>query len=116
MMSSMPKHYIKIWETVLSIPTGKVASYSQVADLAGLPRRARLVSKALKSAPQEMQLPWHRVIRANGTIAFAIGSASQRTQIDRLQEEGVIVVKNRICMKQFQWQPDLAEMLWALKF
>ncbi|MGS0725371.1 MGMT family protein, partial [Shewanella sp. 0m-11] len=52
----------QIWHIVSMIPEGKVCSYGKVADLAGLPGRARYVSKALKLAPDELNLPWHRVI------------------------------------------------------
>ena len=103
--------YIKIWRTTLQIPVGKVASYGQIADLAGLPGRARLVGKAMGYAPKEMAVPWYRVLRSNGQIAFAKGSEHAIKQTGLLQEEGVAVFNNRVRLKEFQWQPDLAELL-----
>ncbi len=106
----------KIWKTVLVIPKGKVASYGQIADLAGLPGRARLVGKALALAPKEMQLPWYRVLRSSGQLAFEKGSENAEKQKGLLQQEEVVVLNNRVKLKQFGWQPDLAEMLMGLKY
>lgn len=104
-------HYLKIWRTTKKIPVGKVVSYGQVADLAGLPGRARLVGKAMGYAPQDMQVPWHRVLRSNGQIAFPNGSDQALEQTGLLQEEGVTVFNNRVSLKDFQWQPELSELL-----
>jgi len=101
----------KIWQTVQKIPCGKVASYGQIADLAGLPGRARLVGKVLGYAPGEMQLPWYRVLRSSGQLAFKRGSADAERQKGLLQEENVVVLNNRVKLKDFGWQPDLGELL-----
>ncbi|GGD71661.1 methylated-DNA--protein-cysteine methyltransferase [Lacimicrobium alkaliphilum] len=98
------------------IPSGTVASYGQIADLAGLPGRARLVGKALGRAPKEMKLPWQRVLRSDGQLAFPPGSLSAQTQKGLLQEEGVVVLNNRVRLKDFQWQPGFAELLFELKY
>ena len=68
-------YYPQIWQTIRQIPPGKVASYGQIADLAGLPRRARLVGKALGYAPAQLALPWYRVIRSDRRLGFAPGSS-----------------------------------------
>ncbi|MDN4502241.1 methylated-DNA--[protein]-cysteine S-methyltransferase [Alteromonadaceae bacterium BrNp21-10] len=112
----MTDNYHKIWQTVLAVPAGKVASYGQVADLAGLPGRARLVGKSLGMAPTSMQLPWYRILRSNGQLAFAKGSESAERQKGLLQTEGVVVMNNRVRLKEFQWQPDLGEILFKLDF
>lgn len=114
----MPEHpqYARVWRTVQLIPLGKVASYGQVADLAGLPGRARLVGKSLGFVPKQINVPWHRVLRSNGQIAFPLGSEQSRQQTGFLQEEGVTVLNNRVKLSLFQWQPDLAEMLWKLEY
>ncbi|WP_199610492.1 MGMT family protein [Flocculibacter collagenilyticus] len=113
-MSHNP-HYHKIWLVVKAIPKGKVASYGQVADLAGLPGRARLVGKALGAYTDEAhQLPWHRVLRASGQIAFPAGSDTAEEQKGRLQSENVVVNGYRVKLKEFQWQPDLYELLFTL--
>ena len=114
-MSEHPQ-YSRIWRTVQHIPKGKVASYGQIADLAGLPGRARLVGKSLGYVPKEMQVPWYRVLRSNGQIAFPLGSQESQLQTGLLQQEDVAVFNNRIKMSLFQWQPNLAEMLWDLEY
>jgi methylated-DNA-protein-cysteine methyltransferase-like protein len=114
-MSEHPQ-YAKIWHTVQLIPAGKVASYGQIADLAGLPGRARLVGKSLGFVSKDMQVPWYRVLRSNGQIAFPTGSEQLQTQTGLLQQEDVAVFNNRVNLKHFQWRPDLAEMLWKLEY
>lgn len=109
-------HYQKIWRTVQLIPIGKVACYGQIADLAGLPGRARLVGKSLGFVPKEISVPWYRVLRSSGQIAFPIGSEQALKQTGLLQQENVAVFNNRVKLSTFQWQPDLAEMLWKLEF
>lgn len=110
------EHYQRIWKTTLLIPKGKVASYGQIADLAGLPGRARLVGKAMGYAPKEMQVPWYRVLRSSGQIAFPQGSEGAEQQKGLLQEEGVAVLRNRVKLSEFQWQPNLAEILFSLDY
>lgn len=107
--------YARIWQTTLQIPPGKVASYGQIADLAGLPGRARMVGKALGYAPKDLQVPWYRVLRSDGRIAFPAGSEYAQLQTGLLQEENVVVLNNRVKLKEFQWQPDLTELLFKLQ-
>ncbi len=106
----------RIWQTVIAIPEGKVASYSQIADLAGLPGRARYVSKAMSLAPDTMKLPWYRVLRSDGKLAFPISSKAALLQSNLLSKESVPVLKNRVSMQQHQWQPELSEILSKLDF
>jgi methylated-DNA-protein-cysteine methyltransferase-like protein len=102
-----------IWRVVAAIPSGRVASYGQVAALAGLPRGARQVGRALGKAPPDLRLPWHRVLASTGRIALPEGTAGYRTQLRRLLEEGVAVNRGRVNMREFQWAPDLDELLWG---
>lgn len=102
----------RIHATIRDIPPGSVASYGQVAELAGIPRGARQVVYALKHVPPGESLPWFRVLRSNGQIAFETGSAGFREQRDRLREEGITVRKGRVDMARYRWQPDLDELLW----
>lgn len=106
-------YYQRIWQTVLAIPPGKVASYGQIADLAGLPGRARLVGKALGSSPHP--LPWHRVLRSNLTLAFAAGTADAVLQRSLLLAEGVVFQGGRVCA-DYRWQPSLTELLFSLQY
>ena len=102
----------RIWETIQDIPRGRVANYGQVAEIAGIPRGARQVAYALRHAPKELELPWHRVITASGKSAFDANSRHFRMQRDRLREEGVVVRNGRVDMQAYRWQPGLDELLW----
>ncbi|PSF04639.1 cysteine methyltransferase [Marinobacter fuscus] len=95
----------KIWQVVAAIPEGKVASYGQVAAMAGLGRQARFVGRALGKLPSGHNIPWHRVIRSNGQIAFPEGTETCQLQTEKLRLEGVEVYKGRVSMKVFQWRP-----------
>jgi methylated-DNA-protein-cysteine methyltransferase-like protein len=100
-----PSREQKIWQVVAAIPEGSVASYGQVAAMAGLGRQARFVGRALGRLPAGHSIPWHRVIRSNGQIAFPEGTEARQLQTEKLRMEGVEVVKGRVRMKAFQWQP-----------
>ncbi len=110
--STREQRFGRIWSAVADIPEGCVASYGQIADIAGVTRGARQVGYALRRAPADMALPWHRVLRASGVIAFAEGSDAFAEQIARLRAEGVTVTNGRVDMRRFRWQPDLDELLW----
>lgn len=86
----------EIWAVVGSIPRGSVSTYGAVARAAGLPGRARLAGRALRESPQEMKLPWHRVVGAGGKIVFPPTSAHYREQARRLRAEGVAVKAGRV--------------------
>ena len=95
----------KIYAVLNMIPAGKVISYGQLASLAGLPRAARLAGAILGQLPKDTSLPWHRVIKANGRIAFAEGSPAFKRQKQRLLDEGIAVADGRIKLSQFGWHP-----------
>jgi methylated-DNA-protein-cysteine methyltransferase-like protein len=78
-----------IWQVVAAIPPGRVATYGQVAQKAGLPRAARRVGYALRGLPNSTRIPWHRVVNAQGRISLPEGSKPHATQRDRLEREGV---------------------------
>lgn len=104
----------RIWNTVQAIPCGKVASYGQIADLAGLPGRARLVGRALGQTPDGLDLPWHRVLRASGQLAFPAASPHAIRQSRLLANEGVSVRNNRVDLRKHGWEPDIGELLFKL--
>ncbi|QOL24486.1 MGMT family protein [Thalassotalea sp. LPB0316] len=116
----MKESYQRIWQTVQAIPRGCVASYGQIADLAGLPGRARLVGKALKSSDdgyyQGQVIPWQRVVNSQGKISLPKHSPEFEQQVALLQEEQVVVINGKINLAAFGWQPDLSTLLFALKF
>ncbi|HEU4600661.1 MAG TPA: MGMT family protein [Steroidobacteraceae bacterium] len=107
----------RILDAVRKIPRGKVSSYGQVAALAGLPRRARLVGTVLRTHPNMRGLPWHRVINSGGRISFPLGSEAYDRQRQRLEREGVVFVGQRIDMQRFGWPAtdDLDEVLWRVR-
>ncbi len=94
----------RIWQVVASIPRGSVATYGQIADLAGMPRHARLVGRTLRLLPPDTKLPWHRVVNASGRIATRAGSGAD-TQRERLLAEGIEFVGERVPLREFRWQP-----------
>ena len=96
----------RIWQVVSLIPSGKVATYGDVAQYAGLPGAARRVGLALRRLPPETRVPWHRVIGSGGKISLPDDSDSYRTQRERLEEEGMhFRPGKRLDMKKNRWQP-----------
>lgn len=85
----------RVLDAIRAIPKGQVAGYGEVARRAGLPGRARLVARLL-SQNEDRKLPWHRVLRSDGRIAFPEGSEGWREQSVRLRSEGVIVENGRV--------------------
>ena len=102
----------RIYETVRDIPSGNVASYGQVAEIAGIPRGARQVGWALRQLSRGEDVPWHRVITASGRIAFEAGSARFEKQQALLAQENVTVTAGRVDMRKYRWRPELDELLW----
>jgi methylated-DNA-protein-cysteine methyltransferase-like protein len=98
-----PEPVERIWQVVAMIPTGRVASYGQIASLAGMPRHARLVGRTLRELPKGSKLPWHRVVNASLKISQRPGSGSHREQKRRLLGEGVEFVGERI-PKAYRWE------------
>jgi len=103
--------YRKIYAIVSSIPVGRVATYGQVARLAGMPGHARLVGYALSSLHGRVPIPWHRVVNAKGQISMRSGgSPADMVQRLRLENEGVSFDEHgRISLGRFQWQPVSSE-------
>ena len=85
-----------IWHVVCAIPRGRVSTYGAVARAAGLPGRARQAGFALRVAPEELNVPWHRVVGAGGRIAFPPASKAAAEQARRLRAEGVAVRSGRV--------------------
>ena len=100
----------RILAAVRAIAPGEVAGYGEVARRAGLPGRARLVARIL-SAGDEPGLPWHRVLRSDGRIAFPPGSAGFDEQVQRLRAEGVVVDGGRV--RGQRAAATLDETLWG---
>ncbi len=95
-----------VFQIIRQIPAGKVASYGQIAKLAGFPRHARHIGRLLANAPQAEKLPWHRVVNAQGKISPRGLDGSDDFQRILLEEEGVAFgLQGRIPMATYQWQP-----------
>lgn len=94
----------RIWQVVALIPSGRVATYGDVASKAGLPGAARRVGRALKNLPADTRIPWHRVINARGRLSLPERSAGQYTQRERLESEGVVFRSNHsIDLGKYRW-------------
>lgn len=96
----------KIYEVVCNIPKGKVATYGQVALLAGNPRWARVVGYALHVNPAFGVVPCHRVVNREGKTAesFAFGGSDIQRQM--LENEGIVFEEDgHIDLKKYQWRP-----------
>lgn len=100
----------RILAAVNAIPRGDVAAYGEIARRAGLPRRARLVARVL-ARNAHPALPWHRVVRADGRIAFPRGSDGFHEQVRRLTDEGMVVRAGRVV--RALPDDDLDAALWA---
>ena len=92
----------RIWQVVVSIPKGHVASYGQIAKIAGLPGYARFVGTTLGKLPRDTRLPWHRVVNASLAIAPR-GGGRMLEQKRRLRDEGVSFEGNRVS-RECHWQ------------
>src|SRR5688572_115375 len=101
----------RIWEAVAEIAHGQFASYGCIARLAVSPLRARLVGHALKVAPDSLELPWHRVLNAQGRISLPAGSKAHRMQRRLLEAEGVVFRNGRVDMAR-SGKLDLDALLW----
>ncbi|MDH5752902.1 MAG: MGMT family protein [Deltaproteobacteria bacterium] len=92
-----------------AIPAGRVATYGQLAALAGHPRRARMVGRLLAELPEDAGLPWHRVINAAGRIPARLTEAGQgreEHQARLLAAEGVAVNGLRVDIRRHGWRPE----------
>lgn len=100
----------RILAAIRAIPRGQVAGYGHIAQRAGLPGRARLVARIL-AGNEDSKLPWHRVLRSDGRIAFPEGSRGWREQSQRLRAEGVRVESGRVRMPREDVSLDA--MIWG---
>jgi len=90
---------------IRAVPRGRVATYGQIADLAGNPRAARQVVRLLHSSSGTEGLPWHRVVNVRGTISLPRGRGYEE-QRAMLAAEGVAFdERDRIDLKRFRWNP-----------
>jgi methylated-DNA-protein-cysteine methyltransferase-like protein len=99
----------RIYAVVRRIPRGRVATYGQVAFLAGLPGHARQVGYALAALPEASRVPWHRVLNAQGGVSPRATPGWDGVQRQLLRGEGVAFDRaGRTSLARFQWQPRSA--------
>jgi methylated-DNA-protein-cysteine methyltransferase related protein len=98
-----------IWEAVSGIASGRVMAYGEVARIAGYPRHARMVSKAMSRSVEP--LPWHRVVKADRTLAFDVASEIYKKQRTLLEQEGVRFISGKVVVADLD--KDLDELLWG---
>lgn len=98
--------YAQYWEVARRIPRGRVATYGQIAALAGLPGRARQAGYAMAALPDESDVPWHRVVNARGEVSRrAGGSAFEKIQRALLEAEGIMFdASGRIALDRYGWR------------
>ncbi|MHB8773083.1 MAG: MGMT family protein [Syntrophales bacterium] len=100
-------HYSRIREIVSRIPRGKVATYGQIATLAGMSGHARQVGYALHSLPDGSAVPWQRVINRNGRISLRAYPSAEHLQRALLEDEGVLFDdEGSIDLTKHRWHPD----------
>lgn len=99
--------YTTIYAAIRRIPAGQVATYGQIAEVAGLPRQPRLVGYALFQQEVDADLPWHRVVNAKGEISYS-PARRNADQLQRvlLEAEGVVFnERGRIDLATYRWKP-----------
>lgn len=94
----------RILAVVRSVPRGRVASYGEIAWLAGRPRAARLVGRVLSELPPGSRVPWHRVVNAKGEISRGPARRPDHGQRERLEAEGVVFVGARVNLLRHAWK------------
>ncbi len=98
------RRYERVYMVVAAIPRGRVATYGQVAAVAGLPGRARLVGRLLGELPERHPAPWYRVVGAGGRISARGDGESEQEQRLLLEDEGVeFTASGRIDLARFGW-------------
>ena len=95
-----------VLRVIYAIPRGRVATYGQVARLAGLGRAARYVGTTLRNLPPGSQLPWHRVINGQGKISLPVNSEGYLRQKQRLEAEDIEFRGERVDLRKFAWRDD----------
>jgi methylated-DNA-protein-cysteine methyltransferase-like protein len=102
----VPGSYQRIYRVTRRIPRGRVATYGQIAELAGLGGHARQVGYAMHALPFDSDVPWHRVINAQGRISLRAEDVGAQVQAKLLAKEGVkLGASGRIDLARYRWKP-----------
>ncbi len=93
---------LKVYASIAGIPEGKVATYGDIAELAGYPRHARHVGKLLSQLPEGSKIPWYRVVNAKGEISLRGDNLTR--QREKLLAEGISVSETgKLSLRLFRW-------------
>ena len=101
----------RIYEVVKQIPYGKVATYGQVAALAGNKKWAKVVGYALHVNPDPENIPCYRVVNRFGEVSKAFAFGGENRQIELLQAEGIEFMDGKVDMDKFQWNQVTLDMI-----
>jgi methylated-DNA-protein-cysteine methyltransferase related protein len=103
----MHDRYARIYTVVAMIPRGRVATYGQVARLAGLPGHARQIGYALAALGEGATVPWHRVVNSRGEISPRRQPDAESRQRAALEDEGILFdPRGRISLAAYRWTPE----------
>jgi methylated-DNA-protein-cysteine methyltransferase-like protein len=94
-----------IYLALAQIPKGKVITYGNLAKLAGMPNGARLAGRLMCELPDQSNLPWHRVINAQGRLSLPVDSEGYREQLQRLQKDGIDINNGKIKLSIYGYNP-----------
>lgn len=94
-----------IYLALAQIPAGKVITYGNLAKLAGMPNGARLAGRLMCELPDGSNLPWHRVINAQGKLSMPVDSAGYREQMLRLEKDGIEIHNGKIKLSLYGYNP-----------
>jgi len=98
--------YEDIYGVIRDIPKGRVATYGQIAELAGIAGQPRRVGYALSALKPDSGVPWHRVINANGEISERSNPKVETLQRRMLEREGIVFSREgKVSLTRFQWRP-----------
>ena len=95
--------YAKVYKAVKRIPKGKVATYKQIAKLAGNSKAARAVGTAMKLNPDMKTIPCHRVVGSDGAMHGYSAKNGTKSKMEMLNEEGIIFIGNKVDLKNCKW-------------
>jgi len=100
----------RIYEAVKRIPKGCVATYGQVAAMAGDKKMARAVGNALHKNPDPEHIPCYRVVNSKGELAGAFAFGGENVQADRLMADGIEVVNGKVDLNKYQMKDEVDEL------
>lgn len=97
--------YERVYSIVAQIPRGRVATYGQIAEIAGLERGGRQAGNALSALSDDSPIPWHRVVSARGYISIRSETGAEQIQKTLLKREGIVFgTDDRISLERFRWR------------